>query len=130
MKNIDVWSFKSQKTNFVDSVKRRDDELSTLKTQIEHLNTQIRIKNDMTAHYDDELSGLRASLDAERSRATREANALKNKTAERKLCAIQKQKLEKYAAITGASAGNEVFIHKDKSLSADADYKPHLKAIS
>ena len=116
----------------------------------------------MTAHYDDELSGLRASLDAERSRATREANALKNKTAElkrnsealvktkaeyeelqakftttnddmevlRKLCAIQKQKLEKYAAITGASAGNEVFIHKDKSLSADADYKPHLKAIS
>jgi len=45
----------------------------------------------------------------------------------RKLCAIQKQKLEKYAAITGGSSG-EVFIHQDKS-STNADYKPHLKAI-
>ena len=155
-----TFNIASQKTNFEDTLKRRDDELSTLKTQIEHLNTQIRIKDDMTEHFEAELTGLRATLDAERSRATRETNALKNKSAEldrntkaltktkaeyeelqvkftsaiddmevlRKLCAIQKQKLEKYAAITGGSTG-DVFIHKDKSAEEN-DYTPHLKAIS
>lgn len=154
-----TFNIASQKTNFEDSLKRREDELSTLKTQIEHLNTQVRIKDNMTEHFEEELTGLRAALDSERSRATRETNALKNKSAEleqntrsltktkaeyeelqskftaaiedmevlRKLCAIQKQKLEKYAAITGGSSG-EVFIHQDKS-STNADYKPHLKAI-
>jgi len=131
-----TFNIASQKTNFEDSLKRREDELSTLKTQIEHLNTQVRIKDNMTEHFEEELTGLRAALDAERSRATRETNALKNKSAEleqntrsltktkaeyeelqskftaaiedmevlRKLCAIQKQKLEKYAAITGGSS--------------------------
>ncbi len=154
-----TYNLESQKASYEDTLKRRNEELTILKTQVEHMSTQIRIKENMTSHFDDELSGLRAALDAERSRATRASNALHNKTEElernnkalthskaefealqakftqtaedmetlRKICAIQKQKLERYASISGGATG-DVFVHQDKSTT-EYDYSPQLKAV-
>lgn len=58
----------SQKNLYDDSLKRRADEILALKTQIEQLSTQLRIKNTMDSHYDEETSGLRQALETERER--------------------------------------------------------------
>ncbi len=153
------YNLTSQKSGYEDTLKRREDEIQALKNQNEQLNTQLRIKDNMTAHFDEELSGLRVALDAERSRATRESNALLNKSEEldrhnralakskaeyeqlqakfstavedldtlRKLCSIQKQKLERYAAISGGATG-QVFVHQEGAPS-EHDYSPRLKAV-
>ncbi len=154
-----TYNLTSQKSGYEDTLKRREDEILGLKNQNEQLNTQLRIKDNMTAHFDEELSGLRVALDSERSRATRESNALHNKSEElerhnralaqskaeyeqlqakfstavedldtlRKLCSIQKQKLERYAAISGGVTG-QVFVHQEEAPS-EHDYSPRLKAV-
>jgi len=58
----------SQKQMTEETLKRRADEILALKTQIEQLSTQLRIKDKMGAHFDEEVSGLRQSLEAERER--------------------------------------------------------------
>ena len=46
----------SQKSLYEDTIKRRADEILALKTQIEQLTTQLRIKDSMEQHFDEELS--------------------------------------------------------------------------
>ncbi len=58
----------SQKNLYDDSLKRRADEILALKTQIEQLTTQLRIKDTMGSHFDEETSGLRQALETERER--------------------------------------------------------------
>jgi len=58
----------SQKNLFEDTLKRRADEILALKTQIEQLTTQLRIKDTMGSHFDDETAGLRQALETERER--------------------------------------------------------------
>lgn len=58
----------SQKSLFEDTLKRRADEILALKTQIEQLTTQLRIKNTMGSHFDEETAGLRQALETERER--------------------------------------------------------------
>jgi len=58
----------SQKTLYEDSLKRRADEILVLKTQIEQLSTQLRIKDTMDSHFDEETAGLRQALETERER--------------------------------------------------------------
>jgi chromosome segregation ATPase len=154
-----TYNLTSQKNSFEDTVKRREDEVLTLKNQNEQLNTQLKIKENMIAHVEEELETVRGALDIERSRTTRGSNALHNKTEElerhnqaleqskaeyaelqskfslaiddidtlRKIIANQKQKLERYAAISGGSTG-QVFVHQE-STPEERDFTPHLKAI-
>jgi chromosome segregation ATPase len=49
-------------------LKRRSDEIIALKTQVEQLTTQLRIKDTMGTHFDDEVGALRQALEAERER--------------------------------------------------------------
>ena len=58
----------SQKNLFDDSLKRRADEILALKTQIEQISTQLRIKDTMDSHFDEETTGLRQALETERER--------------------------------------------------------------
>jgi len=58
----------SQKNLYDDRLKRRADEILALKTQIEQLSTQLRIKDTMDSHFDEETSGLRQALETERER--------------------------------------------------------------
>ena len=58
----------SQKNTFDETLKRRADEILALKSQIEQLTTQLRIKDTMGNHFDDETAGLRRALDTERER--------------------------------------------------------------
>ena len=58
----------SQKSLYEDTIKRRADEILALKTQIEQLTTQLRIKDTMEQHFDEESSGLRQALETERER--------------------------------------------------------------
>ena len=68
----------SQKTLFEDTVKRRADEILALKTQIEQLTTQLRIKNTMGNHFDEETAGLRQALETERERNSVNEQRLRN----------------------------------------------------
>lgn len=68
----------SQKTLFDDTLKRRADEILALKTQIEQLTTQLRIKDTMGAHFDDETAGLRQALETERERNSVNEQRLRN----------------------------------------------------
>jgi chromosome segregation ATPase len=68
----------SQKTLFEDTLKRRADEILALKTQIEQLTTQLRIKNTMGSHFDEETAGLRQALETERERNSVNEQRLRN----------------------------------------------------
>ena len=68
----------SQKTLFEDTLKRRADEILALKTQIEQLTTQLRIKNTMGNHFDEETAGLRQVLETERERNSVNEQRLRN----------------------------------------------------
>ncbi len=68
----------SQKNLFEDSLKRRADEILALKTQIEQLSTQLRIKDTMDSHYDEETAGLRQALETERERNSVNEQRLRN----------------------------------------------------
>lgn len=68
----------SQKTLFEDTLKRRADEILALKTQIEQLTTQLRIKDTMGSHFDEETAGLRQALETERERNAVNEQRLRN----------------------------------------------------
>lgn len=68
----------SQKNLFEDTLKRRADEILALKTQIEQLTTQLRIKDTMGSHFDDETAGLRQALETERERNSVNEQRLRN----------------------------------------------------
>jgi chromosome segregation ATPase len=68
----------SQKTLFEDTLKRRADEILALKTQIEQLTTQLRIKDTMGSHFDEETAGLRQALETERERNSVNEQRLRN----------------------------------------------------
>lgn len=68
----------SQKTLFEDTLKRRADEILALKTQIEQLTTQLRIKDTMSSHFDEETAGLRQALETERERNAVNEQRLRN----------------------------------------------------
>lgn len=62
------YNVKTQKTLFDDTIKRRDDELVVLKNQIDNFSVQMRIQEDTTSNYEDEIASLRQALDIERDR--------------------------------------------------------------
>ena len=68
----------SQKSLFEDTLKRRADEILALKTQIEQLTTQLRIKDTMGSHFDEETAGLRQALETERERNSVNEQRLRN----------------------------------------------------
>lgn len=68
----------SQKKLYEDSLKRRADEILALKTQIEQLSTQLRIKDTSASHFDEETAGLRQALETERERNSVNEQRLRN----------------------------------------------------
>ena len=68
----------SQKGLFDETLKRRADEILALKTQIEQLTTQLRIKDTMDSHFDEETAGLRQALETERERNSVNEQRLRN----------------------------------------------------
>ncbi len=86
----------SQKNVFEDTIKRRDQENMALKTRIDQLETQIRIKENMATHLDQEFISLRNALVNERDRADVLEQRLRNKTEEmdRTATALSKSKIE------------------------------------
>jgi len=68
----------SQKALFEDTLKRRADEILALKTQIEQITTQLRIKDTMGSHFDEETAGLRQALETERERNSANEQRLRN----------------------------------------------------
>jgi len=91
---------KSQKNLFEDSLKRRADEILALKTQIEQLTTQLRIKDTMDSHFDEETAGLRQALETERERNSVNEQRLRNQaeTEARQSRALSQAKSEFEAA--------------------------------
>lgn len=134
------YDIKTQKNVFEDTLKRRDDETLALKSRIEQLNTQVRIKDNMSSHFDEEVISLRNQLENERERNDRNEQRFRGKADEvernaralarskvefenlnakfsaamedidtlRKINQVQKQKLERYAAIGGVSVGQSM----------------------
>ena len=86
----------SQKNVYDDTLKRRDQEAMALKTRIDQLETQIRIKENMATHLDQEFISLRNALVNERDRADVLEQRLRNKTEEmdRTATALSKSKIE------------------------------------
>ncbi len=76
------YDIKTQRSVLEDSLKRRDAESYALKTRIEQLNTQVRIKENMSGHLDEEILSLRAAVDSERARIDRVERRLRDKTNE------------------------------------------------
>lgn len=86
----------SQKSLHEDTLKRRADEILALKTQIEQLTTQLRIKDTMGAHFDEETSGLRQALETERERNAVNEQRIRNQaeTENRQSRALSQSKAE------------------------------------
>ena len=76
------YDLKTQRTVLDEGLKRRDEEAYSLKTRIEQLNTQVRIKDNMSGHLDEEIVSLRAAIDSERARTERTQDRLRDKTEE------------------------------------------------
>lgn len=76
------YDIKTQRTVLEEGLKRRDDEAFALKTRIEQLNAQVRIKDNMSGHLDEEIVSLRAAIDGERLRNDRAQARLREKTEE------------------------------------------------
>ena len=134
------YDIKTQKNIYEDTLKRRDDETLALKSRIEQLTTQVRIKDNMSSHFDEEVITLRNQLENERERNDRNEQRFRGKADEvernaralarskvefenlnakftaamedidtlRKINQVQKQKLERYAAIGGVSIGQSM----------------------
>lgn len=90
------YDLKSQKTVFDDTIKRREEENLSLKTRIEQLDTQVRIKENMAAHLDQEFITLRNELANERDRTETLEKRLNQKSdeVERSGSALVKSKIE------------------------------------
>jgi predicted nucleic acid-binding Zn-ribbon protein len=134
------YDLKTQKNVYEDTLKRRDDKALALKSRIEQLNTQVRIKDNMSKHFDEEIVTLRNGLETERERNDRNETRFRGKADEvernaralarakveyenlnakftaavedldtlRKINMVQKQKLERYAAIGGVTVGQSM----------------------
>ncbi len=134
------YDLKTQKNVYEDTLKRRDDKTLALKSRIEQLNTQVRIKDNMSKHFDEEIVTLRNGLETERERNDRNETRFRGKADEvernaralarakveyenlnakftaavedldtlRKINMVQKQKLERYAAIGGVTVGQSM----------------------
>lgn len=147
-----AYTLESQKNGYENTIKRRDEELITLKNQTEQLTGELRIKEQLIAQIEEEKDSMRSALNIERSRTSREAEGLsdfsealqqekaKNEALQlqfnaavediemlRKICAGQKLKLEKFAAISGGATG-QMFVHQ-QSTPVERDFTPHLQAI-
>jgi len=165
------YDLKTQKNVYEDTLKRRDDESLALKSRIDQLNTQVRIKDNMSSHFDEEIITLRNQLESERERNDRNETRFRGKADEvernaralarskvefenlnakftaamedidtlRKINLVQKQKLERYAAISGVSVGSSMIAADAARADAAAKYPvlhkedkvvtPRLKAI-
>lgn len=90
------YDLKTQKSVSDESLKRRDDESYALKSRIEQLNTQVRIKENMSGHLDEEILSLRAAVDSERARNERAEDRLREKSeeVERNMRALARAKVE------------------------------------
>ncbi len=134
------YNINTQKNLNEETLKRRDDENLALKSRIDQLNTQLRIKENMSTHFDEEIVTLRNQLETERERNDRNELRFRGKTDEvernarsmarskvefetlnakftaamedidtlRKINQVQKQKLERYAAIGGVAVGQSM----------------------
>jgi len=164
------YDLKTQKNVYEDTLKRRDDETLALKSRIDQLNTQVRIKDNMSTHFDEEIVTLRNQLEAERERNDRNETRFRGKADEvernaralarskvefenlnakftaamedidtlRKINLVQKQKLERYAAIGGLAVGSSMIATEAARAEASSKYPvlqkeekmtPRLKAI-
>jgi len=164
------YDLKTQKNVYEDTLKRRDDETLALKSRIDQLNTQVRIKDNMSTHFDEEIVTLRNQLEAERERNDRNETRFRGKADEvernaralarskvefenlnakftaamedidtlRKINLVQKQKLERYAAIGGLAVGASMIATEAARAEASSKYPvlqkeekmtPRLKAI-
>lgn len=95
-----TYNVKTQRTLFEDTIKRREDELSGLKNQVEQFNTQMRIQENTSSHYDDEIAALRQALEVERERNDRNEQRLRVTTgeSERRAAAV-KETREEYESL-------------------------------
>ena len=86
----------SQKKVFEETLKRRDNENLALERRIEQLNTQLRVKENMASHFDEEIASLRNTLKSERERHERDAERFQKKTkeVERNARALSRSKAE------------------------------------
>ena len=163
------YDLKTQKNVYEDTLKRRDDKTLALKSRIEQLNTQVRIKDNMSKHFDEEIVTLRNGLETERERNDRNETRFRGKADEvernaralargkveyenlnakfgaaiedldtlRKINMVQKQKLERYAAIGGVTVGQSMIasdaarssITGHASKKRDGGGNPLLKAV-
>jgi len=62
------YNAKAQKSVFAETLKRREEENSVLKAKIDQASAQVRIKDDMSSHLDQEISSLRNHLQTDRER--------------------------------------------------------------
>lgn len=90
------YDLKTQRTVFDETVKRREEENLALKTHIDQLETQMRIKENMASHLDQEFITLRNELSNERERTTALEQRMmqKSEEAERTNAALVKSKIE------------------------------------
>jgi len=73
---------KTQRASLEDSLKRRDEEAFALKARIEQLNSQVRIKQNMSGHLDEEILSLRTAIESEQASRKRTEQRLADKTDE------------------------------------------------
>jgi len=118
------YDLKTQKNVYEDTLKRRDDETLAHKSRIEQLNTQVRIKDNMSTHFDEEIITLRNQLETERERNDRNEMRFRGK-----VNMVQKQKLERYAAIGGITAGSSMIAAEAARADAAAKYPVLSRAI-
>ena len=76
------YDIKTQRSVLDEGLKRRDEEVYALNTRVEQLSAQVRIKENMSGHLDEEIISLRAALDSERARNERSEMRLSEKAEE------------------------------------------------
>jgi len=76
------YDIKTQRSVLDEGLKRRDEEVYALNTRVEQLSAQVRIKENMSGHLDEEIISLRAALDSERARNERTEMRLSEKAEE------------------------------------------------
>jgi chromosome segregation ATPase len=88
------YDLKTQRASLEDSLKRRDEEAFALKARIEQLNSQVRIKQNMSGHLDEEILSLRTAIESEQVSRQRIEQRLTDKTDEavRSQAALQQTK--------------------------------------
>jgi len=87
----------AQRALLEDRLNRRDDEVVSLKNQIDQFNTQMRINENTSSHYEDEIAALRQALEVERARNDRNEQRLHVMTNETERRAdIVKESREEY----------------------------------